>query len=197
MCAALECAETMRKSLKRFLPKHEAVRENRWLRPFSGTLLHPRLWYLNRHSAAGAVAVGLFCGLIPGPLQMLGAAICCVVLRVNLPLALIITLYSNPLTIVPLYVAAFTLGDLALGSAGSVAFSTPPELIGMDITGWIGAMIHWMAGLGKPLALGLVLLAASLSFAGYFVVRGAWRMWLIREWRARGVRRKPPECGPD
>jgi uncharacterized protein (DUF2062 family) len=187
----------MRKSLKRFLPKHEAVRENRWLRPFSGTLLHPRLWYLNRHSAAGAVAVGLFCGLIPGPLQMLGAAICCVVLRVNLPLALIITLYSNPLTIVPLYVAAFTLGEFTLGGAGSGAFSTPPELIGMDITGWIGAMIHWMAGLGKPLALGLVLLAASLSFAGYFVVRGAWRVWLIREWRARGVRRKPPERGPD
>ena len=181
----------MRKSLKRFLPKHEAVRENRWLRPFSGTLLHPRLWYLNRHSAAGAVAVGLFCGLIPGPLQMLGAAICCVVLRVNLPLALIITLYSNPLTIVPLYVAAFAIGDVALGSTGSVAFSAPPELVGMDITGWIGAMIHWMAGLGKPLALGLVLLAASLSFAGYFIVRGAWRIWLVRQWRARQLNRAP------
>tara|TARA_R110001583_G_scaffold181927_5_gene339398 strand:+ start:1595 stop:2158 length:564 start_codon:yes stop_codon:yes gene_type:complete len=181
----------MRKSLKRFLPKHEAVRENRWLRPFSGTLLHPRLWYLNRHSAAGAVAVGLFCGLIPGPLQMLGAAICCVVLRVNLPLALIITLYSNPLTIVPLYVAAFAIGDVALGSTGSVAFSAPPELVGMDITGWIGAMIQWMAGLGKPLALGLALLAASLSCAGYFIVRGAWRIWLIRQWRARQLNRAP------
>ena len=68
----------MRRQIRRFLPDHEAIRGNRWLAPFENTLLHPRLWDLNRHSAAGAVATGLFCGLIPGPLQMLGAAICAV-----------------------------------------------------------------------------------------------------------------------
>ena len=93
---------------------------NRWLAPFENTLLHPRLWDLNRHSAAGAVAAGLFCGLIPGPLQMLGAAICAVVFRVNLPLALLTTLYTNPFTIVPLYIAAFAIGQWVL--PGSVAF---------------------------------------------------------------------------
>ena len=54
--------------LKKYLPNHDAVHGNRWLRPFRNSLLHPRLWHLNRHSAAGAVAAGLFCGLIPGPL---------------------------------------------------------------------------------------------------------------------------------
>ena len=54
----------MRRYLKKFLPDHEAIRANPWLRPFQSSLLHPRLWHLNRHSAAGAVAVGLFCGLI-------------------------------------------------------------------------------------------------------------------------------------
>ena len=54
----------MRKKLRKILPDHEAVRGNRWLAPFENTLLHPRLWHLNRHSAAGGVAVGLFCGLI-------------------------------------------------------------------------------------------------------------------------------------
>ena len=95
----------MRKHLRKFLPDHEAIRANRWLAPFENTLLHPRLWHLNRHSAAGGVAVGLFCGLIPGPFQMLGAAIGAVAFRVNLPLALLTTLYTNPLTIVPLYFA--------------------------------------------------------------------------------------------
>ncbi|TXG86944.1 MAG: DUF2062 domain-containing protein, partial [Rhodocyclaceae bacterium] len=52
----------MRKQLRRFLPDHQAVHGNRWLAPFANTLLHPRLWHLNRHSAAGAVATGLFCG---------------------------------------------------------------------------------------------------------------------------------------
>ena len=68
---------------------------NPCLRPFQSSLLHPRLWHLNRHSAAGAVAIGLFCGLIPGPLQMIGAAIGALVFRVNLPLGLLVTLYTD------------------------------------------------------------------------------------------------------
>ena len=70
----------MRRYLRKYLPDHETIRNNPWLRPFESSLLHPRLWHLNRHSAAGAVAAGLFCGLIPGPLQMLGAAISAVAL---------------------------------------------------------------------------------------------------------------------
>ncbi|ENO84386.1 DUF2062 domain-containing protein [Thauera linaloolentis] len=174
----------MRKRLKTLLPDHEAIRGSRWLRPFSSTLLHPRLWHLNRHSAAGAVAVGFFCGLIPGPLQMLGAAILCVLFRVNLPLALLTTLYTNPLTIVPLYVLAFGLGSLVLGGNGA-DFTAPPELEGVNLAAWVPALIDWMAGLGKPLALGLVLLAAVLSLAGYVAVKWSWRVWLIRQWRRR------------
>lgn len=117
---------TMRRLLKRHLPDHQTLAANRWLAPFGDTLLHPRLWHLNRHSAAGAVAVGMFCGLIPGPFQMLGAALCCVLFRVNLPLALLTTLYTNPFTIVPLYLLGFSIGEWILG--GSVGqFTAPPN----------------------------------------------------------------------
>jgi len=181
----------MRKTLKRILPDHHSVHSNRWLRPFANTLLHPRLWHLNRHSAAGAVAVGLFCGLVPGPLQMLSAALVCVLLRVNLPLALITTLYSNPFTIVPLYMVAYAIGSLATnGSVGG--FVEPPALSGMDLGAWVVALIDWMSGLGKPLAVGLVLLASGLSVAGYFGVKAAWRIWLIRAWRRRRRSASPP-----
>jgi uncharacterized protein (DUF2062 family) len=178
----------MRKILKKFLPKHDTIHSNRWLRPFAGTLLHPRLWNLNRHSAAGGFAVGLFCGMIPGPLQMFGAAICCLVFRVNLPLALVTTLYSNPLTIVPLYVLAYEMGSWAMGLRKQ-RFTPPPELGDMSVSSWIGALVDWMAGLGKPLALGLILLAATLSLIGYVGVKAAWRIWLIRTWHGRRNRR--------
>lgn len=181
----------MRKRLKTLLPDHDTIRENRWLQPFASTLLHPRLWHLNRHSAAGAVAVGLFCGLIPGPLQMLSAAVLCVLFRINLPLALLTTLYTNPLTIVPLYVLAFGLGNLLLGHEGP-AFISPPELDGFQVGVWIPALIDWMAGLGKPLALGLVVLAAVLSVTGYIVVKWTWRLWLIRQWRKRKTSTRHP-----
>ena len=177
----------MRKQLRSYLPDPEKIRGNRWLAFFGDALTHPRLWHLNRHSAAGGVAVGLFCGLIPGPFQMLGAALACVVLRVNLPLALVSTLYTNPLTIVPLYVVAFGLGELALGGNGA-EFVAPPDWGEQAFAAWIGELIDWMAGLGKPLFVGLLLLASLLAFAGYFAVRGAWRWYLVRAWRRRKAR---------
>ena len=178
----------MRKTLKRLLPKHESVHTNRWLRPFANTLLHPRLWHLNRHSAAGGIAVGLFCGLIPGPLQMGFAALACLAFRVNLPLALVTTLYTNPLTIVPLYFGAYEIGKWAMGTNGQ-AFMPPPELGDMSLGAWTGALVEWMAGLGKPLALGLLLLATSFSALGYLGVKAMWRVWLIRAWHERRSRR--------
>jgi len=177
----------MRKILKRRLPSPDTIQNNRWLRPLSRTLLHPRLWHLNRHSAAGAVAVGMFCGLIPGPFQMIGAALACVIFRVNLPLALVATLYTNPLTIVPLYLLAFSIGHVFVGN-GEV-FTPPPTMGDGGFMAWIEAIAQWMAGLGAPLALGLLLLASALAVAGYFVVRGVWRWHLVRAWRARGAAR--------
>ena len=181
----------MRRHFRKILPDHETVRANRWLAPFENTLLHPRLWHLNRHSAAGGVAAGLFCGLIPGPFQMLGAAICAVIFRVNLPLALLTTLYTNPLTIVPLYFAGYGLGRLALGEGGE--FVAPPQWGEAGLSDWVPALAEWMAQLGTPLALGLVLLASALAAAGYFGVRLAWRYYLVWAWRKR--RRRADSAG--
>ena len=125
-----------RKFFRKVMPNVDKVREMKALSMFGDTLFHPALWHLNRRSAAGGVAVGLFCGLIPGPLQMLGSAIVCVFFRVNLPLALVTTLYTNPLTIVPLYLIAYEIGGFTLGARG---FSTPPTLprVGMDAHDWL------------------------------------------------------------
>ena len=173
----------MRRYLRKYLPDHETIRKNPWLRPFESSLLHPRLWHLNRHSAAGAVAAGLFCGLIPGPLQMLGAAICAVAFKVNLPLALLVTLYTNPFTIVPLYLLAYQIGRLTIGESNG--FLTPPGFDPANFIGWTEGMQQWMLAVAKPLGIGLLLLASGLAVAGYFATRTAWRVWLIAAWRRR------------
>jgi uncharacterized protein len=178
----------MRNWFRKFTPDHGTVHDNRWLAPFRNTLLHPRLWHLNRHSAAGGIAAGLFCGLIPGPLQMLGAAICAVVFRINLPLALVTTLYTNPFTIVPLYIVAFGLGKLFISS--DTPFVPPPEFGPAGLMTWLLELLAWIGQLGTPLALGLVLLAGLLAGLGYLGVRVAWRIWLVRSWRQRSRRRQ-------
>ena len=173
----------MRRYLRKYLPDHETIRNNPWLRPFESSLLHPRLWHLNRHSAAGAVAAGLFCGLIPGPLQMLGAAISAVAFKVNLPLALLVTLYTNPFTIVPLYLLAYQIGRLTIGESNG--FLAPPGFDPANFIGWTEGMQQWMLAVAKPLGIALLLLASGLAVAGYFVTRAAWRAWLIAAWRRR------------
>lgn len=152
------------------------------------TLLHPSLWHLNRHSAASAVAIGLFCGLIPGPLQMFGAAIACLIKRANLPLALLVTLYTNPLTIVPLYLLAFGLGAFVTGS--DARFVAPPPFSWDSLGEAASNYWDWLLTLGKPLAVGLPLLAGLLALTGYVAVKAAWRMYLVREWHRRATRRK-------
>ena len=178
----------MRRTLKKYLPDHQAIQKNRWLRPFASSLLHPRLWHLNRRSAAGAVAAGLLCGLIPGPLQVISAAGCALFFRVNLPLALLVTLYTNPLTIVPLYLLAYQIGRLITGDSNG--FIAPPEFSAINFVGWTEAMQGWMLIVAKPLGIGLVVLAISLAVAGYFLTKAVWRIYLIRAWHRRRKSRR-------
>lgn len=174
-----------RKFLRKWMPSADKVRSVRGLSMFGDRVFHPALWHLSRRSAAGGVAIGLFCGLIPGPLQMLGAGLACLVFRVNLPIALVTTLYTNPLTIVPLYLIAYQLGAFVMGSSGHGKVAAPPDWNWSQMVASSEAMGHWMIGLGPPLALGIFLLASLLALLGYVVVRGAWSIYLRRTWHAR------------
>jgi len=50
----------MRKSLRKYLPDHATVVQNRLFKPFGHLLHHPNLWHLHRRSVAGGVAVDCF-----------------------------------------------------------------------------------------------------------------------------------------
>src|SRR5260221_9609323 len=172
----------------------EAARHNRYTALFAPLLHHPNLWPLNRHSVAGGVAIGLFAGLVPGPFQMLTAAILAVPLRVNLPVALATTLYTNPLTIGPLYVIAYWIGTLFVHSDGT-PFSHPPGFDWSNLGAWLRASFDWMLSLGKPLAVGLVVLAVGLAIAGYAVVQLACCAQVMIPWRRPQRRRAGSASG--
>ena len=180
-----------RKLFRKFLPSHESVRANRHVARLGPWIQHPNLWHLHRRSVAGGVAAGMFAGLIPGsnPVQFTAAALLAVAGRVNLPVAVLVTLYSNPLTVVPLYYCAFKLGEFALFRENG---ALPPLAFGLEGKGfseWIPAALHWLATVGKPLAVGLPLLALLLAFVSYFAVDGAWRLYVRCAWAARKRRR--------
>ena len=178
-----------RKFFRKYLPTHASIHERRWIGWFGNSLTHPNLWHLNRHSVAGGLAIGLFAGLVPGPLQMLTAALLAVPLHVNLPVALIMTLYTNPLTIVPLYLLAYEYGSLLLGENGKEVVLRTFEMDWLNFAASIRGLFDWMLSLGKPLAVGLVALALTLAGVGYFAVQAAWRIHVVLAWRARRLRR--------
>jgi hypothetical protein len=178
-----------RKFFRKYLPSSESIRNHKHFGRLGAWLHHPNLWHLNRDSVSGGVAVGMFAGLVPGPLQMLTAALLAIALRVNLPVALLTTLYTNPFTIVPLYLIAYQFGRLLIGSEHPAAEIRPFEMEWSNLWGSLASLMDWTLALGKPLAIGLVALALTLAAAGWLAVQLGWRAYVVLAWRARRRRR--------
>lgn len=179
-----------RKLFRKYLPTHQSIISNRWIAWCAPWLRHHNLWHLHRRSVAGGVAVGLFAGLVPGPLQVLTAVLLSIVFRVNLPVAALTTFYTNPLTIVPLYYVAYRYGALVTMTDTAQNKFSVFSMAEHDLTSWMPALIDWMISLGKPLLVGLPLLAITLAALGYLVVDQAWRIYVRLAWQRRS-KRKP------
>lgn len=177
----------LQKYLRRRLPDNESIRGNRHFQRYGRFLRHPSLWHLNRRSVSGGLAVGLFAGLVPGPLQMLAATLIAVPLRVNLPVALATTLYTNPITIGPLYLLAYAYGRLLVGGNGSQTVA--PSFDWLNFWTWVEAYAAWALSLGKPLFVGLIALAVTLAACGWVAVQAIWRLQVRLAWRRRAARR--------
>ena len=177
------------KPLRAWLPDADAIRSNRWLRWLGPALHHPRLWHLNRRGLALGMALGLFFGLLIPLAQIPLSAAAAVVLRAHLPTAVASTLVTNPLTFGPVYYAAWMLGSALLGEPAGA----PPDLPGpeaaagnADGSAWQRA-VDFALGVGKPLLVGLGVMATGVGLATYFIVLAAWRISVL--WKRRRRRR--------
>jgi len=164
-----------RKLLKKYLPDPKEIKENKYLSIF-GTLLHAaELWHFSRHSVAKAFAVGLFFAWVPVPFQMVLAAGGAILFRANLPMSIALVWITNPLTMPPMFYAAYKIGALVMG-VGEVPFE-------MDLTiDWLvnGTLLIW-----KPFLLGCLITGISSSILGYFGIQWFWRWHVMRSWKNR------------
>ena len=179
-----------RRFFRKYLPSADQVRSSGAIRFFGTWLDHPNLWALNRDSVAGAVAIGLFAGLVPGPLQIITATLITVPLRKNLPVAVLMTFYTNPITIVPLYVLAYAYGRLLLGTGNGQGAEVVP--FQFDWAHWIDSLrglADWMLSLGPALAVGILALGLTFAAIGYAAVQVGWRLHVRHAWRQRQRKR--------
>lgn len=137
----------------------------------------------NREPLARGVAIGMFCGLIPGPLQILGSIGMCVWLRGNVIAAVLTTAYTNPLTIVPLYWLAFKIGAFLMPGHQVLPPFVAPQGSMFD---WMQGLGAWVTALGWPLLIGLPVLAVMLALNAYALIQIFFLTPVIR--RARRMR---------
>lgn len=175
----------IRRKLKARLPTPESIRGHRWLQWCAPVLVHPRLWHLHRRGVALGVAIGLVTGLIPGPVQMLAAALLAIALRANIPAAVFTTLYTNPLTFVPLYILAYNVGRLVTGDSAPLVLPPDPDWTWDGLKLLVPDLVAWIASLGDTLLVGLAIQCTALAVGGYLATMLAWRWIVVRAWRAR------------
>ena len=181
----------MKNKLKAWLPKPETLQNNRWLRWMGPVLNHPRLWHFSRKGIALGLALGIFFGLLIPVAQIPFAATVAVILRANVPMAVASTLVTNPITFGPVYYGAYRLGSAILGepppdkptaAALDAAQTEPAQPQGADDR-W-RRWLEQLTTVGKPLMVGLAVVATASGLAMYGLVSTVWIL------RTRWTRRK-------
>jgi uncharacterized protein (DUF2062 family) len=171
----------IREIFRRNIPQPKHLHASESLRLFGQRLHDPDLWHLNRRSAAGGLALGLFLAWIPIPGQLVLGALGAISLRVNLALTVVGVCLTNPLTMAPAFLFAYKLGAALLQHA-----ATHPVEFQFSWKWFSASLLQ----IWEPLVLGCLIMGTLSAAVGYFAVRLLWRLHLIRRWKQRRSQRQ-------
>lgn len=165
-----------KKTIQKFLPDHNKIKQQKSLKIFGNLLHDANLWHLNRRSARGAFSVGLFFAFIPVPFQMVLAAACAIPFRVNLPLSVALVWLTNPLTMPPIFYCSYRVGVFALGQESQpFHFEASWE--------WL---VESLSTIGPAFMVGSLICASLAALIGYFGIDWLWRHSVNKAWNSRG-----------
>jgi uncharacterized protein len=188
--AAVKRTPGWRTRLRRRLPSADSVRHNRYVAWIGPAIHHPRLWHLNRHGVALGLAIGLFFGFLIPLAQIPVAAIFAVWFRANLLVAVVSTLVTNPFTFPPVYFFAYQIGAMLTGDSPLPHSEAAIGQVAQEASTLALSAFERLLTVGKPLMLGLAVLAVSSALVSYFLVLGVWRLVVSAEWRRRRSERR-------
>lgn len=151
------------------------------LRPVAHRLLAPALWRFNRRSVPRGVALGMGTGILLPFAHMPLAAVLALPARANIPVAVMLTLISNPLTFVEIVWLEHRIGRFVLRLDAAVP-GQPVEQVAH--AGWL----HWLMSSAGVAMVGALVLAPIVGTAGYAAASLGWRWRTARRWSGRHCR---------
>jgi hypothetical protein len=163
---------SLRAWIRRHIPSRETIDSYRVLRPFAKQLRHPELWHMNAKSVPRAVALGLGVGVIIPFMHVILAVLLAIPARANVAIAGAFTLVVNPVTIPPMYWAAYHIGRWELRQDTIIDPAAAREA-----SGELARMLFWLHHASGPIALGILTISLSAAFLGYLASALAWRLW--------------------
>ena len=136
---------------------------------------------MNRRSVPRGVALGLFVAVMIPVMHTAIAAILAIPTRANVAIAAAFTLVVNPLTIPPLYYAAYRVGSWELHHDVPIVDPHAAERFSSELS----RLLFWIHQASGSIALGVLTIAALSALIGYVVAALVWRFWSGSRWRQR------------
>ncbi len=150
-----------RAKLKKVLPTHEKIKNQKMLKIFGKLLEKRKIWSLSRKRILGGVFIGVFVAFIPMPLQMLLVTFLAIVFSVNLPITILLVWISNPLTMPFIYYIEYELGNLLLNVKDPIEFS-------------FETMNENISDIAVSLYLGTFVISTIAAFLSVFILNILW-----------------------
>ena len=175
-----------RRFFRKFSFKRDEVHGRWFMAPFRHLLHESRLWSIRRRTVVPAFSLGLFVAFFPLPGHFAWAAVLAILLRVNLPVAAVTTLVSNPLTMAPMYYGCYQVGRWIL--------DRPPQPFAFEMSmAWLGDQF---LTIWQPMLLGCLLVGSWVALIGYIGLDVLWRA-SIADYLEKRRRKKAAEAMPD
>lgn len=158
----------------------ETLAARPWLKPIAYRVLDRQLWRPQHEAVARGAAIGIFWAFAIPFAQFAAAIVHSIWWRANIPVAVGMTLVTNPLTIGFWLWLAHRLGSWLLG--------LPPQVLPAE-----GARLtDWLASFGPPVLLGMGTFALAGALVSYLGVKLVWRLRVAHERRRRMQIRRTP-----
>ena len=159
--------------LKLSATERDKLMSHSWLRPIAHRLQEPKLWHLQHEAVARGAAIGIFWAFASPAAQLVLAAAHSVWWRANIPVAMGMTLITNPFTFAFWLYFAYEVGGFFIDA--------PPRASRADSA----STVAWLTSFGWPTVIGMGIFAVFGALAAYVLVKLGWRLRVVLTLRRR------------